>query len=97
MLTLRPIHLMVPPISSSARGERIRSIVSILSVGEPALRTELPLYTWTLTSTPLRTAAPTSISVSIGSPRRMALESLLGTKRTRPGGCQYLCEETLGR
>ena len=64
-LTLRPIHLMVPT-SFMVNGDRILLMDSILSVIAPGLNTDVPLKTVTFTSSPLRTAAPTSRTVSTG-------------------------------
>jgi len=83
VLTFNPMHRMVPT-SPMVKGERMRSMTSTRSVGDPASSTEDPLNTVTLTSSPFRTAAPTSTSLSTGWPMSTAVESSFGTKRTSP-------------
>lgn len=73
----------IVPTSSCDSGDSSLAILSVLSDSEPGFKADLPLNTFTSTSSPLRIARPTSSSASTGSPIRIALESLAGTKRTR--------------
>jgi hypothetical protein len=75
------------PTSSCANGDSRVPTVSILSVGDPGLSTEEPLKTFTETSFPALTAAPTSTDSSTGCPRRISEPPDAGTKRSRPGFC----------
>jgi hypothetical protein len=82
--TFNPMQRIVPT-SSCAKGDKILSIDSVLSVRVPGDRTEDPVNTSTETSFPSRMARPMSRSSCDGSPIRILVESDLGTNRTRPG------------
>lgn len=73
----------IVPVSDCPNGARSVPIFSILPVGDPAERMELPLKTSTLTSLPSLTARPTSIDSSVGCPIRI-VEDEGGVNRTRP-------------
>jgi hypothetical protein len=58
-------------------------MISVLPVGDPGKRMEVPENTFTETSFPARVAAPTSTSGFTGSPMSGSSEDL-EVKRTRP-------------
>jgi hypothetical protein len=63
-------------------------MISVLPVGEPGDRMEVPLNNFTETSFPARVAAPTSMFASTGSPMSVSSDDL-EVKRTRPGLHQF--------
>lgn len=83
LLTFNPIHLIVPT-SAADRGDRILEMTSTLSVNDPGSKAEVPLNSLTCTSSPVRTALPTSTSGSTGWPMSTALSFDFGTNRTSP-------------